>query len=68
MPAPQKKMYVNSYKPRYMGVLCEPTIEQIMEILAFVQRSVENQALNLCELVIIGGVNYQEIGQIRRLD
>ncbi len=32
MPAPQRKMMIPFGVPKYMGVLCEPTLNQVMEM------------------------------------
>lgn len=48
-----------------MLVMCEPQISDLARLFKFVKNSLIKNLLDLSEIVIIGGVDYNDMHQIR---
>ncbi len=51
--------------PKFMLVMCEPQISDLANLINFVRNSRIKNILDLSEVAIIGGIDYNDMHQIR---
>lgn len=54
---------------KFMGVLCEPSISDLRNIYELIfKRPLDRNKLNICELIIIGGIDLTNVHQSSEYD